>query len=77
MVTPLIEKQHICMRQAISPHESLTATLGFFSMGRNYEDLKFTILISCQALRKIIPETCQAIYKVLKKQYLKVKKQDF
>ena len=72
LVTPLIEKEDTVMRCAISPHERLTATLRFLATGRSYEDLKFSTLISPQALRVIIPETCRAIYKVLQNQYLKV-----
>ncbi|VEN57307.1 unnamed protein product [Callosobruchus maculatus] len=45
------------MRQSISPHERLTATLRFLATGRSYEDLKFSVAISPQALRQIIPET--------------------
>ena len=36
--------------------------------------LKFATIISPQALRKIIPETCKAIYEALKHDYLKVRK---
>ncbi|XP_066139302.1 uncharacterized protein [Euwallacea fornicatus] len=71
MVTPLIQKQDTVMRKAISPHERLTATLRFLATGRTYECLKFSTRISPQALGKIIPETCVAIYKTLRKDYLK------
>ena len=71
MVCPLIKRKDTRMRQAITPHERLTATLRFLATGRSYEDLKFTAIISPQALGKIIPETCRAIYKVLK-DYCKV-----
>ncbi|CAH2012330.1 unnamed protein product, partial [Acanthoscelides obtectus] len=71
MVTPLIKKQDTVMRKAISPHERLTATLRFLATGRSYEDLKFTTIVSPQALGVIIPETCEAIYKVLRKDYFK------
>jgi len=71
LVAPLIRKNDMVMRKAISPHERLTATLRFLATGRSYEDLKFTI-ISPQALSSIIPETCEAIYEVLSKKYLKV-----
>ena len=57
------------MRQAKTPHERLTATLRFLTTGRSYEDLKFSTIMSPQALGNIIPETCRAIYKVLKKYY--------
>ena len=69
MVSPLIQKNNTTMWQAITPHERLTATLRFLATGRSYEDLKFSTLMSLQAMGKIIPETCHAIYKVLKEYY--------
>ncbi|KAL4126617.1 hypothetical protein QTP88_010829 [Uroleucon formosanum] len=74
LVTPLIRKNDTVMRKAIPPHERLTATLRFLATGRSYEDLKFSTIISPQALSSIIPETCEAIYEVLSKKYLKVTK---
>ncbi|XP_039763773.1 uncharacterized protein LOC120636385 [Pararge aegeria] len=71
LVTPLIKKQDTILRNAITPHERLTATLRFLATGRSYECLKFSTIISPQALSAIIPETCEAIYKVLHKDYLK------
>lgn len=71
LVAPFIEKKDTIMREAISPHERLTATLRFLATGRTYEDLKFSTIISPQSLSKIIPETCQVTYEVLKKDYLK------
>jgi len=59
------------MRRVIAPHERLSVTLGFLATGRSYEDLKFSAAISPQALGLIIPETCAAIYEVLKKDHLK------
>jgi hypothetical protein len=56
--------------ESISPHERLTATLRILAAGRSYEDLKYTTLISPQALSYIIPETCDAIYRVLGHDYL-------
>lgn len=73
LVSPLIKKSDTQMRPAITPHEKLTATLRFLATGRTYEDLKFTTIISPQALGRIIPETCEALYSVLKKDYLKVR----
>ncbi|XP_050664336.1 uncharacterized protein LOC126964989 [Leptidea sinapis] len=70
LVAPIIEKQHTIMRNAIPPHDRLVATLRFLSTGRNYEDLKFSSIISSQALGRIIPETCEAIYKVPQRIFL-------
>lgn len=71
-VGPIIKKEDTVMRAAITQHERLTATLRFLATGRSFEDLKFSVIISPQALSKIIPETCRAIISVLKDQYLKV-----
>lgn len=71
-VTPLIQRQNTVMRQCISPHERLSCTLRFLATGRPYRDLRFTTAISHQALSKIIPDTCRAICKVLRKKYMKV-----
>lgn len=72
LVTPLIQKEDTVMRKAISAHERLTVTLRFLATGRTYECLKFSAIISPQALGRIIPETCDAIYKALEKDYLQV-----
>ena len=72
LVGPLIEKQSTVMREPISPHERLTATLRFLATGRKYQDLQFSTCISPSALCKIIPETCRAISSCLVKEYMKV-----
>ncbi|XP_063788617.1 uncharacterized protein LOC134944002 [Pseudophryne corroboree] len=72
LVTPLIQKQDTNMRQAISVQDRLLATLRYVATGRSLQDLKFSTLISPQALGLIIPETCKALYTVLKKDYFKV-----
>lgn len=59
------------MRQSISPHERLAATLRFLASGMTYEELKFPTAISPQRLGVIIPETCLCIMKALK-DYIKV-----
>ncbi|KAL0893446.1 hypothetical protein ABMA27_015026 [Loxostege sticticalis] len=66
LVTPYIAKRDTNMREAISPHERLTATLRFLASGMSYEELKFPTAISPQRLGVIIPETCKAILRVLK-----------
>ena len=70
-VTPLIQRQDTRMRKAITPHERLAATLRFLATGRSLRDLSFSTGIAACTLSRIIPETCQAIYNTLKKDYLK------
>lgn len=60
------------MRNSISAHERLSVILRFLATGRSYEDLKFSVVISPQALGKIIPETCETLYKLLRRDCLKV-----
>jgi hypothetical protein len=45
-----IEKQNTRTRRAVSTEQRLTAPLRFLAAGRNFEDLKFTALISLRAL---------------------------
>ncbi|KAK3748145.1 hypothetical protein RRG08_067148 [Elysia crispata] len=66
ILRPLIEKETTQMREPISAHERLTAT------GAKYMELQYMTCISPQALCKIIPETCCAIYQALSKDYLKI-----
>lgn len=60
-VTPLIKKQDTLTRTSILPHARLSAPLHYLAAGRNYEDFKFSTLISPQSLSEIIPETA-ALY---------------
>ena len=73
LVTPLISKKSTVMRPAISAHERLTVTLRYLATGRSYQDLKFSACLSEPSLSQIIPETCDAIFAVLVKDYLKVR----
>ncbi|XP_046688358.1 uncharacterized protein LOC124374105, partial [Homalodisca vitripennis] len=64
-------KEDSLLRTSIPAKERLAATLQFLASGRSYENLKFSCAISPQALGKIIPETCAAIFDVLKEDFLK------
>ena len=45
LVTPLIVKTNTNMREAIFPHERLTATLRYLSTERSYADLKYSTIL--------------------------------
>ncbi|KAJ8888836.1 hypothetical protein PR048_008330 [Dryococelus australis] len=60
-VEPLISKRNTVIREAIPTEET----------GRLLEDLKFSTAILVQALGKIIPETCDVIFEVLREEYIK------
>ncbi|KAB0805310.1 hypothetical protein PPYR_02280 [Photinus pyralis] len=62
---PLIQKKNTLMRDAVTAEERLICTLRYLARGRSLEDLKFSAVISPQALGRIIPETCIAIFNVL------------
>jgi hypothetical protein len=72
LVEPHITKKDTVMRKSIQAEERLIATLRFLATGRSYEDLNFSTGISAPGLCKIIPETCKALFEVLKKDYMKV-----
>ncbi|XP_073485058.1 LOW QUALITY PROTEIN: uncharacterized protein [Aquarana catesbeiana] len=71
-VSPLITKKDTVLRPSIPAEQRLVATLRFLATGRSYEDLKFTTGISAQSLGRIIPETCQAIKRIMQEEYLKL-----
>ena len=71
-VDPYIKRQDTNMRQCIPSDARLEATLRFLATGCSYTQLQFDTRISKQSLSIIIPETCKAIYEVLKDDYMKV-----
>ncbi|XP_037951439.1 putative nuclease HARBI1 [Teleopsis dalmanni] len=75
MVQPLIIKQDTFMRDAISPHERLSATLRFLASGGTFQDLKFLTGISPHSLSNIVIETCNAIRTTLK-EYIQIPKNE-
>jgi hypothetical protein len=75
-VEPKIRSQDTIMRKCISAEERLTATLRFLATRRSFKDLKFSTGISAPSLSRLIPETCKAIYDVLKTEYMKVGNRD-
>lgn len=50
----------------------LLVTLRFLATGETYHNLSYGFRISVPALSQIIPETLEAIYAVLKDDYMKV-----
>jgi hypothetical protein len=68
MVSPLIQKKHYNAASCNFSQETYSH-FKIFGDRENYEDLTFSTKMSPQALEKIIPEICRAIYKVLKEYY--------
>lgn len=59
-----IEEQDTTLRDHISPDSRLAVTSSFFATGNWYEDLKFNTGVLPEALDRIIPETCDALFEV-------------
>ena len=70
LVKPLIEKKDTTFRKAISAEERLAITLRFLATGDSQQSLSFSFRVGKATVSKIISETCQAIYSVLKGPYL-------
>ncbi|KAK9728862.1 hypothetical protein QE152_g16998 [Popillia japonica] len=60
------------MRSAISVGERLAVTLRFLASGDSYRSLSYLFRIPRQTISEIIPECCEAIYKLLKRDYMEV-----
>ena len=71
LVRPLIQKEDTVMRLAITPEQRLAVTLRYLATGATFTDLYYNFRISVSSLTTIIPETCEAIYTVLKDSYIK------
>lgn len=73
LVSPHIAKQDTQLRAAISPSERLAVTLRFLASGDNYKSLSTLFRIAPNTISYIIPEVCDAIYKVLRPIYMNVR----
>lgn len=72
LVTPHIQKQDTAMRKAIPPGERLALTLRYLATGESFKSLQYLFRIPQPTISDIIPEVLDAIYLVLKDEYLKV-----
>ena len=70
LVKPLIRKPDTRFRKSISASERLALTLRFFATGDSQQTLTYSFRIGRDAVSKIVSETCDAIYSVLKEKYL-------
>lgn len=72
LVRPLIEKKNTRMRQSIPAGERLALALRYLATGDSYMSLQYLFRIPQSTISGIIPEVCDAIYSVLKDEYMKV-----
>lgn len=71
-ITPYITKQNTVMRDSISAHDKLCVTLRFLASGQSYTELTYAFRISTSSIAEFVPEVCQALYNVLKEEYMSV-----
>lgn len=72
-VSPIISKKDTCMRKAIPAITRLIITLRYLITGDSYRSLMYFFRVPHNTISNIIPETCRAIYSVLREEYLKVR----
>ena len=71
LVSPLITKQGTSLRQTIPAGERAAVTLRLLASGESQQSLSFAYRIGKSTLSRILRETCDAIFSVLKDPYLK------
>ena len=71
LVSPLITKQGTSLRQTIPAGERAAVTLRLLASGESQQSLSFAYRIGKSTLSRILRETCDAIFIVLKDPYLK------
>ena len=65
LVAPHISKKEIKLRQPISPSERLCVTLRYLVAGDAFVIIGASYRMSPSAISQIIPETCNALWKIL------------
>lgn len=73
LVKPLIEKNDTTMRSAISAAERLTVTLHYLATGNSFRSLQLIFRIPQNTISTIIPPVLDAIWTVLKDEYVRVR----
>ncbi|XP_036436857.1 protein ANTAGONIST OF LIKE HETEROCHROMATIN PROTEIN 1-like [Colossoma macropomum] len=70
-VAPLITKEDTRFWKAISARERLSVTLRFLATGETFQPLGFQYRIGSTTVSQIVLSTCEALYEVMKDDYLK------
>ncbi|XP_033953775.1 uncharacterized protein [Pseudochaenichthys georgianus] len=71
LITPLIRRENTNYRDCISVGTRLMVTLRFLATGESFRSLSDQFRVGVSTIRQLVPETCTAIYEVLKEKYLK------
>lgn len=72
LVTPLIEKSNTRFRESIPSGERLALTLHYLATGSSFRSLQFVFRIPQSTISMIIPVVLDAIWTVLKDEYVRV-----
>ena len=68
-----ITKQTTNMRDPIPPELKLAATIRYLSTGATFTDLQYIFRIYQTTLSRFIPIVCDALFRALKENYVKVR----
>lgn len=71
LVKPYIEKMDTCMRKAIAAEQRLAVTLVFLSTGDSWRMIAMFFRMGISTVRKIVYETCEAIWTAMEEKYMK------
>lgn len=72
MVEPLIERKVTNFRMPISAGERLAITLHYLATGNSFTSLQYLFRVPQCTISKIVPEVLDAIWTVLKNDYIRV-----
>lgn len=72
LVTPLIKKQDTNMRKAVPTEIRLSCALYYLATGQSFRSMQLLFRLPQCTISKLMPETLDAIYKVLEPDHLKV-----
>lgn len=71
-MAPIITKKTTHLREPISASERLALTLRYLATGESFSSLQYVFRIPPCTISGIVPEVCDAIYNVLKADFMKV-----
>ncbi|XP_036320482.1 protein ALP1-like [Rhagoletis pomonella] len=66
LISPYITKQDTVMRAAISPKEKLAVTLHYLATGSYFKQVRYTAIMSRQAISEAIMDSCEALIYALR-----------
>lgn len=72
LITPIISKKYTQFRVSISAGERLAVTLHYLATGQSFHSLQYFFRIPQCIITKIVPSVLDAIWSVLKDEFMKV-----